>query len=76
MMLHEHVGGRNLVKAISEALQRARQGDAAATEAVASHLAILDEHLSSHIAKENEVLFPMAEKGFTPEGQKAPEGSF
>jgi len=76
VMLHEHAGGRNTVKAISEALARARQGDAAATQAVAANLAILDEHLRSHIGKENEVLFPMADKVFTPEDQQALVASF
>lgn len=76
VMLHEHVGGRNAVKAISEALARARQGDAPAKEAVATNLAILDEHLRSHIDKENEVLFPMADKVFTLEDQQAMIASF
>jgi hemerythrin-like domain-containing protein len=76
VMLHEHMGGRNTVKAIAEALVRVRQGDAAATEAVAVNLAILDEHLRSHIDKENEVLFPMADKVFTPEDQQGLMASF
>lgn len=76
VMLHEHVGGRNTVKALAEALARAKQGDASATEAVAANLAILDEHLRSHIDKENEVLFPMADKVFTPEDQQALVASF
>lgn len=76
VMLHEHMGGRNTVKAISEALDRARQGDAAATMAVSANLAILDDHLRSHIGKENEVLFPMADKVFTPEDQQALIASF
>ena len=76
VMLHEHVGGRNTVKAISEALARARLGDSAAMEKVAANLAILDEHLRSHIDKENEVLFPMADKVFTPEDQEALIASF
>ena len=76
VMLHEHVGGRNTVKAISEALARARLGDSAAMEKVAANLAILDEHLRSHIDKENEVLFPMADKVFTPEDQQALVASF
>jgi hemerythrin-like domain-containing protein len=76
VMLQEHTGGRNTVKAIIEALDRARQGDAAATEAVAANLSILDEHLRSHIEKENEVLFPMADKVFTPEDQQALIASF
>lgn len=76
VMLHEHMGGRNTVKVIAEALVRARQGEAAAIQTVAVHLAILDEHLRSHIEKENEVLFPMADKVFTPENQQALVASF
>lgn len=71
VMLHEHAGGRNTVKAISEALARAQQGDSQALAAVAANLAILDEHLRGHIDKENEVLFPMADKVLTPEDQQA-----
>jgi hemerythrin-like domain-containing protein len=76
VMLHEHVGGRNTVKAIAEAVARFRQGDTTATEAVAANLAILDEHLRGHIDKENEILFPMADKVFTPEDQQALLASF
>jgi hemerythrin-like domain-containing protein len=76
VMLHEHAGGRNTVKAISAALARVRQGETTATEAVAANLAILDEHLRSHIEKENEILFPMADKIFTPEDQQALVASF
>lgn len=64
------------MKAISETMARARQGDAATTEAVAANLAILDEHLRSHIDKENEVVFPMADKVFTPEDQQTLVASF
>jgi hemerythrin-like domain-containing protein len=76
VMLREHVGGRNTVKAISEALSRAKQRDAAAIEAVAANLAILEEHLRNHIDKENEVLFPMADRVFTPADQQALMTSF
>ena len=76
IMLHEHIGGRNAVKALSEALAQVRQGDVEATGAVAVNLAILDEHLRSHIDKENEVLFPMADKVFTPEDQQTLVASF
>ncbi len=76
VMLHEHTGGRNAVKAISEALAQVRQGDVEATGAVAVNLAILDEHLRSHIDKENEVLFPMADKVFTSGDQQALVASF
>ncbi len=76
VMLHEHQGGRNTVKALNAALARARQGDAAAVEEVAADLLILDEHLRGHIDKENEVLFPMADQVFTPEDQQSLVASF
>ncbi len=76
VMLHEHIGGRNAVQAISEALAQVRQGDVEATGTVAVNLAILDEHLRSHIDKENEVLFPLADKVFTPEDQQTLVASF
>lgn len=76
VLLHEHVVGRTMVKAVSEALSLARQGDAEAKKAVAMHLANLSDHLQSHIAKENEVLFPMADKVFTPADQNFLAASF
>jgi len=76
VMLHEHAGGRNTVQAISEALARAKQGDISAPAAVAAYLALLDEHLRGHIDKENEVLFPMADKMLTPGDQQALVAAF
>ena len=76
VMLHEHMGGRNIVKALSEALARAQQGDSSALAAVAANLAILDEHLRGHIDKENDILFPLADKVFTPEDQQALVAAF
>lgn len=70
VMLQEHMGGRNTVKALSAALARAQQGDSTAVGSVAADLAILDEHLSGHIEKENEILFPLADKVFTAEDQQ------
>jgi hemerythrin-like domain-containing protein len=76
VMLHEHLGGRNTLKAVSEALSRAQQGDSAAQGALAANLAILEDHLRDHIAKEDEVLFPMADKVLTPEDQQALVAAF
>lgn len=76
VMLHEHKVGRTMVKAISEALSLARQGDVEAKKALATHLANLAEQLQSHIARENEALFPMADKVFTPEDQNFLAASF
>jgi hemerythrin-like domain-containing protein len=45
-------------------------------ETVTTNLAILDEHFRSHIDKENDVLFPMADKVLTPVDQQALLASF
>lgn len=76
VMLHEHQGGRNVVQALAEALGQARRGDARAPGRVSADLVILDEHLRDHIDKENEVLFPLADKVFTPEDQKSLAAAF
>jgi hemerythrin-like domain-containing protein len=76
VMLQEHAGGRNTVKAIFAALSLARQGESAAIVTLAANLAILDEHLRGHIDKENEVLFPMADQLLTSEDQQALVAAF
>ncbi len=70
VMLHEHMGGRNTVKALAEALPRAKQGSSVALAEVATNLAILAEHLREHIDKENDILFPLADQAFSPEDQR------
>lgn len=71
VMLHEHDLGRARLKAISEALPDAEQGDTAAAEVVADNLQGYANLLRSHIAKEDDILYPIAERMFTPEDRKA-----
>lgn len=68
-MLSEHEMGRNLVKAMSSALENATQGDDVALKTfceAADHFILL---LRGHITKENNVLFMLAEQAI-PEPQK------
>jgi hemerythrin-like domain-containing protein len=60
-MLSEHEQGRNLVARLENAVQRYKSGD---STIAASAKLIIDEYvtlLTRHIAKENTVLFPMAD---------------
>jgi len=76
VMLHEHELGRAAVRRIGEALAKASAGEPKAKE----HLAdALDEYaglLRSHIFKEDNVLFPMAEQVLPPEEQARLAASF
>jgi hemerythrin-like domain-containing protein len=70
VMLREHEGGRARVAAIQEALAAARAGDAAARRRVADNLAGYASLLYAHIAKENNVLFPLADRELSDEDQR------
>lgn len=60
VMLFEHDGGRDLVRGMAECVEKASQGDAAALQRFAGHAKDFIALLSNHIAKEDQVLFPMA----------------
>jgi hemerythrin-like domain-containing protein len=69
VMLAEHQQGRNRLKAVAEALPRARGGDRPALRQVRENLAAYVKLLKGHISKEDNVLFAMAEKVLTPGDQ-------
>ena len=62
VMLQEHDGARRRIANIAGALDAARGGDAAARRIVADNLAGYASLLYSHIAKENNVVFPLADR--------------
>jgi hemerythrin-like domain-containing protein len=62
VMLHEHEQGRAAVRAIAAALAGVKAGDREAAGALAAGLTEYAVLLRSHISKENEVLFPMADR--------------
>lgn len=70
VMLQEHDQGRAFIRAIADASQRAKEGDPAALEVVSTNLKAYVGLLRSHIAKENDVLFVMAEQVLTDEDQR------
>jgi len=70
VMLIEHVEGRRLVKAVAEALPNAAKGDPQAVAAVRDNLLGYARLLRAHIGKEDNVLYPMADRILTPEDQQ------
>lgn len=61
VMLAEHADGRNLVSAMDAALTRYRLGDPDAVAALTEAARDYAELLTNHIAKEDNVLYPLAD---------------
>jgi hemerythrin-like domain-containing protein len=70
VMLHEHDLGRAYLSAVEEALPDAEQGDDSAVEVVADSLQGYANLLRNHITKEDDILYPIANRMFTPEELK------
>jgi hemerythrin-like domain-containing protein len=62
VMLMEHEVGRGHVRAMSDGLDRLRRGEARAAGAILEHARGYRELLQAHIHKENNILFPMADR--------------
>jgi hemerythrin-like domain-containing protein len=62
VMLHDHEQGRNYVKQMSQGLHQLKQGDAKALQVIYDNMIWYGQLLQSHIGKENNVLFRMADK--------------
>jgi hemerythrin-like domain-containing protein len=62
VMLMEHGVGRGYVRAMSEGLDRLRRGEADAVTAIRDSARAYRDLLRAHIHKENNVLFPMADR--------------
>ncbi len=71
VMLHEHEEGRRRVTAVADALPRARQGDPGALATVRTNLLAFVQLLRAHISKEDNILYPMADRMFSPTDQQA-----
>lgn len=61
-LLHEHRRGRDLVKALAEAVEAYADGDPEATQAIATTIDSMVELYASHIWKEDVMVFPMVER--------------
>jgi Uncharacterized conserved protein len=69
VMLHEHVQGRNYVKGMVDGIKRYRAGNQEAINEIYQNMAGYAQLLQSHIGKENNILFRMADQAFTAEEQ-------
>jgi hemerythrin-like domain-containing protein len=76
VMLQEHDEGRRHVRAIAEALPQAAAGDPSAAAVIQEHLVAYAQLLRAHIAKEDNILYPIADRLFTPADQQALSEAF
>jgi hemerythrin-like domain-containing protein len=70
VMLAEHDAGRAYVRGMAAAAKRLAQGDAVAGREAAKHALAFVELLTAHIHKEDNILFPLADRVLTP-GEQA-----
>ncbi|MFQ5637694.1 MAG: hemerythrin domain-containing protein [bacterium] len=71
VMLMEHDLGRKYVRAMSNSVELAAQGDRQALGQFTQNAIDLKDLLQSHIDKEDQVLFPMADQILVPEAADA-----
>jgi hemerythrin-like domain-containing protein len=71
MMLDEHEQARALTRGLRDAARRLQAGDAAARAQVVSNVRRYVALLRDHIAKEDEMLFPMADEVLPPARQES-----
>lgn len=76
VMLHEHDQGRACIQAILKALPSQGEPDEAAAAVIADNLSRYASLLRSHIDKENNVLYPMADRLLSEADQEALAGAF
>ena len=62
VMLHDHKEGRNYIKLAVEGIEKFKQGDVLAFAQIQENLMAYCILLTNHIAKENNILYPMSER--------------
>ncbi len=70
VMLHEHTQGRNYVQGMTKAIAAFKEGDKATLETIYENMKGYIMLLRSHIAKENNVLFRMADNVLSENNQQ------
>ena len=75
VMLHEHLQGRGLIRALRAAAPQAA-GDAGARARFADTARAYTALLSAHIDKENQIIFPMADRAIDGEARQRVEAEF
>jgi hemerythrin-like domain-containing protein len=76
VMLNEHRMGRDLILQIETALQEYQSGKKEASDSVGQSMLRYVELLRAHIAKENNILFPMGDRLLSADDQQFLEKSF
>lgn len=76
VMLYEHEQARALTRGMREAAERWEKGDEASRDEVIRNARDYAALLRQHIAKEDQILFPMAGNVLPPEDQKRLTGVF
>jgi hemerythrin-like domain-containing protein len=76
VMLHEHRMGRELIQRLESALISFRSGSQEAIDTICQTTSQYSELLRAHIAKENNILFPMADRLLSSDDQHSLEKSF
>jgi hemerythrin-like domain-containing protein len=69
VMLNEHETGRNFVRGIAENLESYKKGNISAKDEIYRNMSGYAELLTNHIAKENNILFRLADKALTDDEQ-------
>lgn len=69
VMLKEHELGRGHIRGMSEAIKRLREGEPQAGQDLIRHALAYAELLTAHIRKEDQILFPLADRTLLPEEQ-------
>lgn len=69
MMLHEHVIGRGYIAGFAEGIDKYKEGDKTAKTEITENIRGYAELLTSHIFKENNVLYKMADMHLTVQEQ-------
>jgi hemerythrin-like domain-containing protein len=67
VMMNEHVAGRNFVKGMSDNISLYKNGKKEALDKIYYNMNGYAELLKAHIAKENNILFRMADRTITPD---------
>jgi hemerythrin-like domain-containing protein len=70
VMLHEHTLGRGYIKEISNSVENCKIGKTCSSELIAANLTNYVNLLQNHIHKEENILFPMANKTLSEQKQK------
>jgi hemerythrin-like domain-containing protein len=70
VMLREHEQGRNFVKALAEAVESYEQGDQDAKASIIENARGYTQLLAQHIPKEDDILYPLADKVLSPQDQR------